>query len=336
MKQVLYTIPFLLLWGCSSQVKIEEVFQSNHRWTGVAVSIEGRTFVNFPRWSSIPFSVAEIIDGKLSPYPNAEWNKWGDSITVHNHFACVQSIYIDDQNYLWVVDAGVSMQTGVLTGAPKLLKKKKKKNTILKIYQFPESIIYGSSYLNDIRVDTKSNFAYLTESGLGSLIVVDLNTGSARRLLNRHQSTKAENIKLIINGKEVEFPVHVDGLALSNNKKYLYYKALTGKKLWRIPTTVLMDSTIKDSIIDKKVEFVANTLPSDAIEFDRRGNLYFTAIEQNALYKLLPDGEFEILVKDSRFTWPDSFSLTKKDEIFFTTSGIMFPSTTHYIFKLNL
>jgi hypothetical protein len=46
--------------------------------TGVAVSREGRIFVNFPRWSpNVLVSVAEIISGgETKPFPDAEWNRW--------------------------------------------------------------------------------------------------------------------------------------------------------------------------------------------------------------------------------------------------------------------
>ena len=59
---------------------------------GVAVSQSGRVFVNFPNWSEHHgISVAEIVDGKLVPFPNEEWNQAG---TPNNHFVCVQSVYV--------------------------------------------------------------------------------------------------------------------------------------------------------------------------------------------------------------------------------------------------
>jgi hypothetical protein len=43
--------------------------------TGVTVSRHGRTFLNFPRWGDdVPFTVAELRDGKPVAYPNAEVN----------------------------------------------------------------------------------------------------------------------------------------------------------------------------------------------------------------------------------------------------------------------
>ena len=48
--------------------------------TKVAVSRDGRTFVNFPQWEKdVAVSVAEVMrDGRLRPYPDAEWNAWSN------------------------------------------------------------------------------------------------------------------------------------------------------------------------------------------------------------------------------------------------------------------
>ncbi len=48
---------------------LQKVASFDHQVTGVAVSEDGRIFVNFPRWfEDSPISVAEITkDGKLHP-----------------------------------------------------------------------------------------------------------------------------------------------------------------------------------------------------------------------------------------------------------------------------
>src|SRR5262245_55241656 len=58
--------------------KLEEAGYFDHQATGVAVTSDGRIFVNFPRWTEdSPISVAEVgRDGKLTPYPDEKWNSW--------------------------------------------------------------------------------------------------------------------------------------------------------------------------------------------------------------------------------------------------------------------
>ena len=78
------------------EAKLIEVATSRRQWTGVAVSREGRIFVNFPRWSDdVPVSVGEILElGEVIPFPNEEWNDWDPSRPPGDHFICVQSVHI--------------------------------------------------------------------------------------------------------------------------------------------------------------------------------------------------------------------------------------------------
>ena len=317
-----------------SSSKLSEIHYSTLRWTGVAVSNTGRIFVNFPRWSQIPFSVAEIVDSQLVPYPNVEWNTWDESTNPENHFICVQSVYIDKDNFLWILDPS-SINGNVVEGGAKLLKVDLHTDSIMQVIYFDENSAPAQSYLNDIRVDTKRNIAYLTESGLGSITVVDLSTGNSRRLLENHYSVKAENIQLEINGQKIDFPVHSDGLALSNDCQYLYYKALTGNNLYRIKTNKLRDITLTSSQLENAVEFIFKTFPCDAIEFDSDGNLFFTSIQDNAIYYLTPEFELKLAITDDRLKWPDSFSITPDGEIYVTSSGILFPPGLYGLFKIT-
>jgi hypothetical protein len=217
----------------------------------------------------------------------------------------------------------------------KLLKIDLQADSIVQIIYFNNSIAPSQSYLNDIRVDTEENVSYITESGLGALTIVELLTEQSRRLLQNHYSVKAENIQLVINGQTVNFIVHSDGLALSNDRTYLYYKALTGYNLYRIKTEKLRDTTLTNAQLENEVEFVVEILPCDAIEFDSDGILYFTAIEYNSIGYLTTDFEVEIAVIDDRLKWPDSFSITSAGEIYVTSSRILFPPGPHGLLKIT-
>jgi len=314
-----------------SKFKLLEIQYSTAKWTGVAVSNKGRIFVNFPRWSAIPFSVAEIKDSQLVPYPDEEWNNWKEYATPNNHFVCVQSVYVDKDNFLWILDPA-SINGSVVEVGVKLLKIDLQTDSVIQVIYFDESVAPAQSYLNDIRVDTKRNIAYLTESGLGAIIVVDLSTGTSRRVLENHYSVKAEDIQLEINEQKIDFPVHSDGVALSNDRSFLYYKALTGNNLYRIKTEKLRDTSLTSVQLENEVEFVTKTFPCDAIEFDRNGNLFLTSIQDNSIYYLSP--ELELALQDDRLKWPDSFSITSAGEIYVSSSRILFPQGQHGLFKI--
>ena len=103
-------------------VILEHVAQSARQWTGIAVMPDARIFVNFPRWSdNVPVSVGELLsDGSVRAFPNAEWNSGAPA--PENRFVCVQSVVADREGYLWVLDSGNPKFSGVVPGAPKLLK----------------------------------------------------------------------------------------------------------------------------------------------------------------------------------------------------------------------
>jgi len=321
----------LAVVSCGGQVRYESggaslavVAESDILWTGVAVSREGRIFVNYPRWSpDVAISVAEVTSsGEATPFPNAEWNRWEEGLPQHERFVCVQSVYIDRDDDLWVLDAGNPLLGGVVEGGPKLVKIDLGANEIVRVIRFGEPVIQQGSYLNDVRIDVESGHAFITDSGAGAIIVVDLETGSGRRVLYEHPSTKAEDITLIVEGEEVGIRVNADGIALSPDRKHLYYQALSGRTLYRIETRWLRDASLSEPEIGAKVERVAETGASDGIEFGRDGNLYLTSIEHNAVRRYTPKGTVEIVVESPALKWPDSFSITQDGTIFVTVSQL--------------
>lgn len=314
----------LLIIQAGTPAQLKEIARSDKLWTGVAVSKEGRIFVNYPRWSpETSVSVVELSPaGEAKPYPDQKWNQWSPELNAAEHFICVQSVYIDSDNFLWVLDPANPLFQGVVEGGAKLLKIDLSSNQVIQKIVFDTTIAPPNSYLNDVRVDVARDFAYLTDSGLGAIVVVDLSSGKSRRVLQNHFSTKAEEITLNIEGVTLNIKVHSDGLALTPDKNYLYYQALSGRRLYRIATRFLRDQALIESYLSEKVEFVTESGASDAIEFDPQGNLYVSSLELNAVRRYTPAGEIEMVIQDSSLKWPDSFSITPDGTVYVTTSQL--------------
>src|SRR5690348_11289647 len=184
-----FVAAFLACAASSFAAQLQEVARfPNQQVTGVGVSQKsGRVFVNFPYWSDDhSFSVAEIVNGQPRPFPDEEWNKPG---SPDSHFICVQSVVVDDRDNLWILDPAAPKMQEIAKGGPKLVKVDLATNKVVQTIPFGEDVAPAKSYLNDVRIDTAQQTAFITDSGKGAIIVVDLNTGKARRLLDNHKST---------------------------------------------------------------------------------------------------------------------------------------------------
>ncbi|MGE7418838.1 SMP-30/gluconolactonase/LRE family protein [Methylobacterium tarhaniae] len=315
--------------------RLQLVASFEHQVTGVTVAADGRIFVNFPRWSEdTPISVAEVTsDGQIKPYPNEEWNAWRnakkDQISPNDHFVCVQSVVADGRGNLWVVDAAAPATAQVVPGGPKLVRIDLKANKVAQTIPFVEAVAPQGSYLNDVRFSPDGRSAYLTDAGAkGALIVVDLQSGGARRVLDGHPSTQPEKgVVVRTDGRELRRPdgrgveFAADGIALSANGRHLYWKALTGRTLYRIATEALDDPHLSARELEARIERVGESEPTDGLWIDKRGRLYLSAIENNAV-KVRDSGRDATLVRDDRLRWPDTFSEGPDGTIYVTSSRI--------------
>ena len=301
---------------------LEVTASSDRQWTGIAVSDQGRMFVNYPYWSEdVPVSVAEIVDGRAVPYPSPEWN----DRKRPEAFNAVQSVVIDAEDRLWVLDTNNPQFKGVKKTGPVLFQFDLKNNRKVMACPFPEGVYLPNSYFNDMRIDTEKEIAYITDSGNGALIVLNLATGSSRRLLDAHPSVKSEIDYLVCNSVIWNNSVDSDGIALTGDGEYLYYIALTGHTLYRIKTDALTDESLSPEELARLVETVAAVPATDGIMFDQAGNLWLGGLENNAVNMIDPEGNLIRVLQDSDIRWADSFAMDRKGNIYFTTSQIHLP-----------
>ncbi|WP_319268545.1 L-dopachrome tautomerase-related protein [uncultured Draconibacterium sp.] len=319
---VLFTVLSCTSKKGADKVNLSVIASSDKDWTGIAISRESRMFVNYPKWSdNVPVSVAEIVGGKPVAYPNLKWN----SRKEEEAFVAVQSVVIDDKNRLWILDTRNPQFRGVNKGGPKLFQFNLETDSKENVYSFPQGVFQPDSYFNDVRIDTEYEIAYITDSGNGALVVLDLKTGNSRRLLDQHISTQSEVDYLVCDGIKWENTVHSDGIALTPDKQFLYYIALTGHTLYRVSTKALNNDTLKDNELAPKVEKVCTIPATDGMMFDKEGNLWLGGLEDNSINLLKKDGTLEKVVKDDIIRWADSFAFDKEGNVYFTTSQIHLP-----------
>lgn len=332
-------------WLVTSNPTLEEVATSDRRWTGVAVSRAGRIFVNYPLWSpEQPFAVGELsADGSVMPYPDARLNSWSADQPVDERFVCVQSVFVDTLDRLWILDSGNPRFEGVLEGAPKLVVVDLERDEVERTYAFGPDVVLPDSYLNDVRVDVLRQRAYLTDSGNGALLDLDLRSGVAKRRLDHHASTEAEDIELVVGGEPFrmggeEVRVHSDGIALSTSGEWLFFQALTGRTLYRLATHDLRDRHLDDGELGERVQVVAKSGASDGLCYGLDDRIYVSALEHDEIRRVRPTGEWETVIADPRIAWPDSFARGADGSLYFTTARIHegdAPSAPFALYRLS-
>lgn len=307
--------------------------------TGVTVSQSGRIFVNFPRWGDpVEFTVAELRDGQPIPYPNVEINRPNQDPA--QSFVSVQSVVVDPQDRLWVLDTGSINFQPTQPGGPKLIGIDLAQNRIFKTIAFPADVALPTTYLNDVRFDLRrgnAGMAFITDSsdkGPNAIIVVDLESGRSWRRLNDHPSTKAvPNFLPSVEGMTVmnrlpgqpPSPIQLgaDGIAISADGEQLFYTPLASRRLYSVSVEALVNEQLSD-------EEVANTVidhgekggASDGLESDAQNRVYLTNYEQNAIQRRLPDGMIETIVYDPRVLWPDTLSVASDGYLYFTVNQL--------------
>ena len=313
----------------SKTYTLEPVFtDSTYQFTGITKEEGGRLFISYPRWSPIyKYAVvtAEGMSGKM-PFPDSAMNMWKPGQPGQNKWVCVQSVVVDDDGSIWVIDPSAPMLKNIQGNGAKLVKFSKGGKTVERTYPIG-SAITDTSYANDVRIDTKNGFAYMTDSKPGGIIIVNLKTGKVREVLRADKSTVSDPAYqfiidgrlLVKEGKPAKF--NSDGIALTPDGDWLYYKPLTDDKLYRIETKYLRDSSMADSAYSSKVEDLGHFNSTDGMIFDKDGNLYMGDLQQYAIVKLDKNLKKTVLVKDQKLIWPDTYTIAD-GYLYFTCSQI--------------
>ncbi len=317
----------------AQKARLEPVAVFPHQVTGVTVSKEGRVFVNFPRWTEdAPVSVGEVKGGRLVPYPDTAWNSWRnvkrDEITPNDHFVCVQSVVTDGRGSLWVLDAAAPALEQIVKGGPKLVKIDLGTNKVVKTYPFDERSAPQGTYLNDIRFSPDGRWGYITDSGRGAILVIDLESGEIRRLLDGVSSTQAEKgVVVKTDGVELRRPdgrapvFNADGIELSKDGTTLYWQAISSRTLYSIPTDALRDPALQTAHLEAKIQKGA-TVPADGLWLSSRGQMFVTSPEDDSVKMRAQDGTFTTVVQDPKLRWPDTMAEGPDGKIYVTSSRI--------------
>jgi sugar lactone lactonase YvrE len=296
---------------------------TNYQLNGVAVSHDDRIFVALPRWvQPDSFSVGEMKGGKVVPYPGGDWNTWHKGMDEENRFTAVNAVWIEPgmPDALWVVDCGQGVPHG-----KKLVEIALKTNTVKRVYHFSQTDTPLGACLNDVRI--ARGHAFLTESGLGAILTVDLKTGRVRRLLGASSKTKAvPGRSAVVDGKRSLGPdgkppvVNADDIEISPDKNWLYFGMPMGGDLWKVKVDDLLDDSLDEKELDAQVLDEGPMIPIGGMYMLPNGSLLLSDLEKHALQLRAPDGKLTLLAQSKWLDSPDAMSLDQVGRVYIAAS----------------
>lgn len=292
-------------------------------WNATAIDDAGGIYVAGPLWtgSSGP-SVARIgSDGTPVPFPDDVWNTTQPSVPVEQRFVNVNALRRDGAGQLWIVDTGVTAFGGtVVPGAAKLVAIDLSTGKVARIIPFGPDVARTHSYIDDIRFH--GDHAYLTDAGDPGLIVLDLRSGVARRVLERdHSTTASAERSIVVDGRILRGPdgnplrVHADPLEVSHDGQWLYFGPLEGP--WsKIETRWLNDGSLTPEQLAGKVLPWRDLPPMGGSVMDGAGNFYYSDLASNSLKRILPSGITETVITDARLHWVDAPAFDSRGRLY--------------------
>jgi sugar lactone lactonase YvrE len=291
----------------------------------------GTIYVTIPRWkegTKIPSSLFTVdSSGILHPFPSASANLFSSGWITY-----VQSMEIDSRDWMWILDVGrinlMDKNNPIINLQPRLIIYDLKQNCVVRWHNFPQDVFpANNSFANDIVVDEERGLAYMSDTWAdGGIVVYDYFQDKSHRF--DHPTFHGDkNGQVTINNVTYGVSAPTDGIALSPDKKWVYYCSLSNELLWKLPVSVLSNFSATNDDLDP--EFFGSKGFSDGMAFDALGNMYYGSQQMNALQQLNVStnhvGFAQSLVRDPETVqWVDTLAFFKpRRSLLFTSNALM-------------
>ena len=289
-------------------VRVETVARLPQAVGNLAILPDGRRIVSLLPFYNPPRLVAEVRGDRLVDYPAR-----GEGALPS--MASVLGIRSDTAGVLYVLDNGLQGKA-----PPKMVVWDARANRLVRTIDL-KAVADTNSLLQDWAFDPKRGQLYVADPAGGvnaALVVVDLKSGRARRVLQGDKSVVNEDSSLVSEGRQLrqrlpdgritQPKLGVDGIAIDYAREYVYYGPIQGRTLYRIRAADLANPALSSADLASRVERYAEKPRNDGILLDRAGNVYIGDDENNAFGVITAsDRKYHELARGPEYKWVDDF-----------------------------
>ncbi|WP_210297466.1 L-dopachrome tautomerase-related protein [Bradyrhizobium sp. 2S1] len=297
-------------------------------------------------FSHHPFFSPEIRVAKLTspttfqPFPSAEWNtpRKGTDQYLDN----VLGLRSDENGVVWIIDMG--FRTNI---TPKLVGWNTRSDRLERIYYMPDPVTRTGSQPQDIVIDQKHRKFYIADENIGpggdgshaAIIIIDMDTGRARRVLDGDRSTIPEDLPITVDGKDLTvsgkdgkpsiIKVGCDGITMDVRSEWVYFAPLSGRSIYRVRVADLNDEKLTPSELSARVERYSDKPNNGGLSIDYAGNLYLTAVESKSVGVIGADRKYRTYLSDAEMVWPDGITASADGYMYVSASQISAAAMFH-------
>jgi sugar lactone lactonase YvrE len=306
----------------ANESKFDIIANLDHGPGNVTVTADGRIIMSQHQFYLPKYTVVEYKNKVLVPFPNKALSDYDSSSKLK--LDSVLGIRSDSNGIVWMLDNG--MRSGV---TPKLVGWDTKTDQLHQVIYLPEPIAPKDTFVNDFAVDLRHNYIFISDPAGGTnaaIIVVNLNTGTARRVLQGHSSVIPEDVDLIVDnapiqvkdrsGKLIRPHIGVNPITEDLNNEWVYFAPMHGLSLYRIKADDLIDEKLDAGMLASRVERYSNKPISDGMTIDKDNNIYLGELSANAIGVISADKKYQQLAQCPRLSWVDSFSFGPSGQLF--------------------
>ncbi|MEM1109119.1 MAG: L-dopachrome tautomerase-related protein [Planctomycetota bacterium] len=290
------------------------------------VGPDGTVYFSMHPMDGPEFKVMRLGEnGTAEPYPTAKFSR---------SLSAVIGIAATRDGVLWVLDMGGPESTAKLVGWDTTTE------TLHAVHYLPKKeVSVANSFFQDFAIDEVRGKAFIADMSRGDMVgesrpgivVVDLDTGHARRVLEAHPALQpkedrpatAEGNPMTFTGPDGQtqpLRLGLNPIGIDQANRYVYFSTITPGPMYRIDAALLGDPAATEEQLAAAIEDVGPKPTSDGIAVDGE-TVYITNLEDNAI-TALRDGKLHDVARHAELSWPDGVAVAADGSLVVTVNQL--------------